>query len=190
MIRRALAITLVAIGLALAAQGPAAACSCVEADTRELVKQADTVAVGTVEWRADNGVDQVSYSVAFDQVYKGVAAQREKIITAADSAACGVTNLQPDQAYIFFIEGKHPGRLSISLCGGTTGYDVAVLDEVQQVTGDPVPPFPSLGGAEVVDDDGPNVIRWVGIGGFAVAALLIALVLARRRFDPSVRRLR
>lgn len=159
----------------------AIACSCATLTPEQYTKNADTVGTGTVEWTSTNGIDR-TYSVAFEQVFKGVAGMREKLVTPADGAACGLDNLVADQRYIFFIDGKHPGQMKINLCGGTTAYDTEVLDAVQSVTGtDAFPPFPSTDSGPTVSDDDPDPIRYIGIGAFVIAGIAVVVVLARRR---------
>ena len=175
---RALAVLLVAGGMVLVSPSVALACSCVELTAEQHAKDADTVAIGTVQWVADNGIEK-SYSVSFTQVYKGMAGLQEKIVTASDEASCGLADLAVDKKYIFFLEGKHPGRMRASLCGGTTAYDVATLDAVERVAGPPKEPFPSF--ASGPEASGTDPVRVIGIGAIVVAGVVAIVLVLRRR---------
>ena len=175
---RALVVLLLACGIVLVSPTVALACSCVQVTAEQHTKDADTVAIGTVQWVADNGIEK-SYSVSFTQVYKGMAGLQEKIITASDEASCGLADLAVDEKYIFFLEGKHPGRMRASLCGGTTGYDVATLDAVESVAGPPKEPFPSF--ASGPEATGTDPVRVIGIGALVLAGLGAVVLVLRRR---------
>lgn len=178
--RRLLVVLLLAAGMVLVSPSDALACSCKQATTAEHVDRADTVVAGTVEWVSDNGLDR-TYSVSVDQVFKGLAGLREKVHTSASEASCGLGELGTQKQYVFFLDGKHPGRLSAGLCGGTAPYGAEIVTEVQQKTGTPVPPLPSISGEAEAADGGPDKIRIVGIGAFVLAAIAGGVLLFRRR---------
>lgn len=178
MRRGALVLALLGSLLVLAPT-PAWACSCVDRATPELVRDAVTVASGTVEWTASNGQTR-TYQVDVDAVYKGDAAESEKLATHANEASCGLADLATDRRYLFFIDGRHPGAMRVGLCGGTTAYDDRLAAEVEAITGPPAAPLARTDATPVDDDGGGN--RW-WLGG--LAALLVALgataVVLRRR---------
>lgn len=175
---RALVVLLVAGGMVLVSPSAALACSCVQLTAEQHAKDADTVAIGTVQWVADNGIEK-SYSVSFTEVYKGMAGLQEKIVTASDEASCGLADLAVDKKYIFFLEGKHPGRMRANLCGGTTAYDVATLDAVESVAGPPKEPFPSF--ASGPEASGTDPVRVIGIGALVLAGVVAIVLVLRRR---------
>ncbi len=178
--RRLLVVLLLAAGMVLVNPSVALACSCVRLSAEQLTKEADTVAVGTVQWTSTNGIDR-TYGVSFDQVYKGIAGLREKILTPSQESACGLGELATNEQYIFFLDGKHPGQMRATSCTGTTKLDVATLDAVESVTGSPVEPFSSFDSGPAVPADSVDPVRAVGIGAIVLAALFGAAVLIRQR---------
>ena len=178
---RALVVLLVAGGMVLVSPSVALACSCAQVTPEQATKNADTVAIGTVQWVADNGIDK-SYSISVSQVYKGIAGVQEKIVTASDEASCGLADLAVDKEYIFFLQGKHPGRMRADLCGGTTAYDVVTLDAVESVAGGPKEPFPSFGSGPEAED-GPDPVRVIGIGAIVLAGIGVIVLVLRRRLQ-------
>lgn len=185
--KRLLVVLLLAAGMVLVNPSVALACSCAPVTPEQSTKDADTVAVGTVQWTASDGIDR-TYGVRFDQVYKGLAGIEEKLVTSADEASCGLGDLAVEGSYIFFIQGKHPGQLKVGLCGGTTAYDVEVLDAVESVAGGPKEPFPSFASGPTVAADTTDPIRVIGIGAIVAAGLFGVIVLIRRRFTGHGKR--
>ena len=173
----ALAVTL---GMLVLTPSPSWACSCAIAKPPAPVKAAARGAPGTVDWTATDGQTR-TYRVDFDSVYKGAAATSEKLRTSASEASCGLGNLATGRRYLFFIDGRHPGAMRVSLCGGTTAYDDAVARQVQAVTGPPGKPLVAPGTASSTDDDTSRT-GWIAGGGavLLVAAAAVALVLRRR----------
>ena len=171
----------VTFGVLVLTPGPSWACSCIMATTPQHVKDAVTVAAGTVDWTATDGQTR-TYRVDFDSVYKGAAAESEKLSTNANEASCGLGSLATGQRYLFFIDGRHPGAMTVNLCGGTIAYDDALARQVESVTGPPGKPVAAPTPAAVSDDDSstrPVVIALgaAGLGGFGA---IIGLVLRRR----------
>ncbi|MBO9522723.1 MAG: hypothetical protein J7518_14420 [Nocardioidaceae bacterium] len=182
--RRFLVVLLLAAGMVLVSPSVALACSCVASTPAQAAKRADTVVVATLEWRQDNGID-ASYGIRVDQVFKGIAGMREKVHSSASEASCGLGELATDEVYVFFLQGKHPGRLSANQCSGTAPYGEQVVTAVEKATGDPVEPLPTFSGEAEPSSDGPDRIRFVGIGVIVLALLGGgALVLRRRFFGP------
>ena len=160
---------------------PSWACSCAMATTPQHVKNAVTIASGTVDWTATDGQTR-TYQVDFDDVYKGVAATTEKLRTNASEAACGMGDLAPGKRYLFFIDGQHPGAMQIGLCGGTIAYDDAIARQVQSVTGPPGKPLPAPAPA-VVSDAGTStrtVLFGLGAAGLLAIAAIAAFAVRRR----------
>lgn len=179
---RALVVLLAAAGMVMVSPSVALACSCAQITAEQATKDADTVAIGTVQWAADNGVER-SYSISVSQVYKGIAGIQEKIITGSEESACGLADLAVDEEYIFFLDGKHPGQMRASLCGGTTEYDVATLDAVERVAGGPKEPFPSFGSGPTVSEDSTDPVRVIGIGAIILAGIVAIVIVLRRRIQ-------
>jgi hypothetical protein len=170
---RAFLVLVVAAGIVALLPGNAWACSCRTTDTTAQVRRAGTVVDGTVEWVANNGMES-TYSVKVDQVFKGKAAAREKLVGPASEASCGLGTLVADERYLFFIDGVHPGQMKVDLCGGSARYDAATAAAVQAVTGAPGGPVPAPAVRSVTDKDPDAGTRWFTVGG---SALVVALVL-------------
>lgn len=183
--KRLLVVLLLATGMVLVSPSVALACSCVQETAGQQAKRADTVVVATLEWRQDNGID-ASYGIRVDQVFKGVAGLREKVHSSADEASCGLGELATDKVYVFFLQGKHPGRLSANSCSGTAPYGEQVIDQVQKATGDPVEPLPTDSGEAEVSS-GPDRVRIVGIGVILLAFVAGGVLVLRRRFTGPPR---
>ena len=122
------------------------ACSCVARTTAQQVAAADTVVDATLDWVASNGIT-TTYSVKVSRVFKGKAAEHEKLIGAAQESACGLGSLATDRRYLIYVAGEHPGKMEVSLCGGgAVPYDAALARQIQAVTGDePTGPFATPG---------------------------------------------
>jgi hypothetical protein len=179
-VRRLLLAAVLTFGILVLTPSPSWACSCVMSTTPQHVKNAVTIASGTVDWTASDGQTR-TYQVILDDVYKGVAAKTEKLSTNAQESACGVGDLAPGKRYLFFIEGQHPGAMQIGLCGGTIAYDDAIAQQVQSVTGPPGKPLPSPTPASGPDDTSARTTLFgLGAAGLLVAAAIGAFAVRRR----------
>ncbi len=182
--RRALASFLVVLGtcagLVLLSPSVALACSCAQTSVGDQVDRADTVVGGTLDWTSTNGIDR-TYSLKIDEVYKGLAGVREKIVSPDSEASCGLGDLATGDRYLFFIHGRHPGRMTADLCGGSTAYTDDVVLAVQAKTKGPFEPLPVFGDTPPPEAHGADKVRVVGIGAFVVAFAAGAVVLVRRR---------
>jgi hypothetical protein len=179
-VRHGLLVLAVALGMLVLTPSPSWACSCAMATTPVHVEQAVTVASGTVDWTATDGQTR-TYNVVFDAVYKGAAAQSEKLLTGADDASCGLGDLATDQRYLFFIDGKHPGTMRVGLCGGTVAYDDAIAHQVESITGPPGKPLPAPVLGPSTDDSGSRATLVAGTAAGALVLLAVVAVVLRRR---------
>jgi hypothetical protein len=171
-VRRCLLALAVTFGILVLTPSPSWACSCAVATTQQHVRDAVTVAAGTVDWTATDGLTR-TYKVDFDGVYKGAAGTSEKLVTSANEASCGLANLATGERYLFFIEGRHPGAMRVGLCGGTTGPP-----------GKPVAsPGSGIGGQPAERHTARTVT--IGLGGALLLALAVGAVVARRRQRPA-----
>lgn len=182
---RLLFVLAVTAGMLVLTPGTSWACSCAVRSTAEQVRAAGTVVDGTLEWVASNGIT-TTYSVKVAQVYKGKAAEREKLIGPAQESACGLGSLATDERYLFFIDGEHPGKMSVSLCGGgALPYDGALATRIQGVTGEePSGPFVSPGNRPGAVDETPITgTPWYTVvaTGAVLAGVLGALMLYAKR---------
>jgi len=161
------------------------ACSCAFTTTAQKVHQADTIVDATLDWEATNQIT-TTYSVKVAQVYKGKAAEREKLVGSAQESACGLGSLTTDKRYLIYIDGKHPGSMGVSVCaGGAVPYDAALAAKIRALTGeDPTGPFATPGSRPGPVDETPiHGTAWytVVITGLVLAGVLGGLVWLRRK---------
>ncbi|MFL6160024.1 MAG: hypothetical protein ACJ72D_28380 [Marmoricola sp.] len=172
--RRILFVVALIAGLVFLTPSAALACSCVVSTPQEQVQRAGTILDGSVVWSATNGLE-TTYSVKVDQVFKGRAAAREKLITNANEGSCGLGELATGKRYLFFVSGEHPGRMTVSLCGGTTAYDAALVAKVQAATGPPHGPVATPASRSTKVDDSRT--RGTSVGTVVATAVVLGLVL-------------
>lgn len=161
------------------------ACSCVARTTAEQVQSAGTIVDATLDWVATNGIS-TTYSVNVAKVYKGKAAEKEKLTGAAQESACGLGSLVTDKRYLIFIQGRHPGQMGVSLCaGGAVPYDAALAAKIATITGEPpTGPFATPGSQPGAVDQAPiDGTPWytVVITGLVLAGALGFLIWIRRK---------
>ena len=107
------------------------------------------------------------------------------MLTAGTGGGCGLDTLEVGREYVFFVEGSHRGRISASLCGGTTEATAPLLRRVESVTGPPYAPVHV--DASLITEPTHRAWRWVGYT--ALVALLAggSAWLVDRRRHPSGR---
>ncbi len=188
---RLLLAALAAAALVVIAPQAAVACSCVQMSVAEQVDRADTVLAGTVEWSSTDQVSTRVYSLRVDTVYKGEAAEVERVETAASEAACGLGEYAAGKRLLVFAQGAHPGRLSADLCGGSAVFDQATADQVLAITRISTQPAPGASSDPLLPH-GPREDAWdwsrpLSIAGGIVVLSVLALVVVRllRRRRPS-----
>jgi MYXO-CTERM domain-containing protein len=168
----------VALGMLVLTPSPSWACSCAMVSTDGHVANAETVAAGTVDWTATDGLSR-TYKVDFDQVYKGAAGGSEKLTTQANEASCGLGDLATGKRYLFFIQGRHSGVMTVNLCGGTVAYTAAIAHQVEAITG---PPGKPVSAVTAETEPGGVSSGWIaGIGALALLVLAAVAVVVRRR---------
>jgi len=129
-------LLLLLIGLLhVAGASPAGACSCAMTSDEEAFGRADAVFVGSLTDRTvDDGLLRASDDpgvLRFDvsAVYKGAVQVDQEIVTAAESASCGLAVLRTGDVLVFANEdassSPQPGenQLSGDLCNGTRSLD-------------------------------------------------------------------
>lgn len=182
-LRRLLLVLAVTVGMLVLTPTPSWACSCASQATSALVERADTIVDGTLVWTSTNGIER-TYSLSIDRVFKGKAAQREKVLTQASEAACGLGNLATDERYLFFIQGEHLGTMSTGLCDGSGPYDAALASQVEAITGAPTGPtelaVPESGPTDPDQIEGTSVVTVVGTTA-VIAAVIGGLLWLRRK---------
>jgi len=182
-LRRMLLVLAVTAGMLVLTPTPSWACSCAVQETAAQVERADTIVDATLAWTSTNGLER-TYSLQIDQVFKGRAAAREKVLTQASEAACGLGNLATDERYLFFITGEHLGTMTSSLCSGTAPYDATLAGEIEAVTGEPTGPtelaVPQRGPTDPDQIEGTAWYTVVGTG-LTLAVVLGGLIWLRRK---------
>lgn len=182
-VRRTLMVLAIAVGMLVLTPTASWSCSCAVQETAVQVKRADTVVDATVVWVATNGIER-TYSLKIDQVYKGKAAEFEKVQTPASEAACGLGSLAPEERYLFFITGEHLGQMSSGLCSGTAPYAAGLAAEIEAVTGPPSGPTElAVQPTGPVDEDQIEGTAWYTVVGTALtlAAVIGGLIWLRRK---------
>lgn len=139
---RFIAAMAVASGALLTVSGTACACSCMpNPNMAERVEKADVVFTGTAVDTKTNGRTKV---VTFDvgTTFKGPAKTRQEIVTADNSAACGLEIEDKGEYLVFGSKGDQglelamsPDQYTASLCGGADPVTKKGLDEVSAVKG-------------------------------------------------------
>lgn len=180
---RFLLVLTVTVGMLVLTPTPSWACSCAGQSTAQHVKRADTIVDGTLVWTSTNGMER-TYSLAVDRVFKGKAAQREKVLTQAREAACGLGELATGERYLFFIKGVHLGQMSTGLCNGSGPYNARVAAEIEAITGAPTGPTElSAPQSGPIDQDPIEGTAWYTVVGttFVLAAVIGGLIWLRRK---------
>lgn len=209
---RALAVTLLTVplavaGLVLGTAGPAAACSCVTADTAEFVRMAEVVFRGTLTGRDgpdevggwSSSTDPVVYTFEVAEVFEGEVAATAEVSSAVLGASCGLEGMEDGREYLVFaghddLFGKETDVLHANLCGGTGGAGDARVAEVEEITGpgrppagDPATPTSAGGaapGTPVADPPPPaeaGLGMWIWGSGLLAAVVAATAVVGRRR---------
>jgi hypothetical protein len=173
------------VGMVAMAPGNAWACSCRASTTPQLVAGAETIVDGSIVYTSSNGIE-TTYSVKVDQVFKGKAGAREKLVGETSTASCGLGDLATDKKYLFFIAGEHPGLMKVDACGGSRPYDPAVAEKVQSITGTVYGPIAEPASVFSSSSGGGGHARTIALGALGVLVLLLGGVLwLRKRTDPA-----
>ena len=154
--RRA-AAALVATFVALASAATAAACTCAPVDLERDLPRADGAVVGTVLERRD-GARDATVLLRVEQVYKGDIDNRVEVVTAADSAGCGLAATVGDRLGLLLERDGDAWRSG--LCSQVDPSDFLALTDVEDQS---LPP-----------------LNWGGIVVGTLVLLAGALVVVRR----------
>jgi hypothetical protein len=197
-VRRAVPTLLTALLLVLAGwvlAAPASACSCVPATTAEQFERADAVFTASLQSRevqsgpaVHSSDDPALHVFLAHVVFKGEVHEAQTVVSAADSASCGIA--VPDDEPVVVFATRSPdlpeGRYAASLCGGTGPADAAVIGELTELTtlttSTGAPGALPLEGSAGPETAGPSPLL-LGLGAAAVLVVGLAggLLLHRRR---------
>ena len=156
-------------------QAPSAvACSCVALTPAEQADMADVVARGTVVTVSrpaspTSSLEDATYTVDLDEVWKGDPPGSVQVLTAVDGASCGWEGIEEGMEIILFAQPDGAAWRS-NLCDGSGPADDTVAAELTAYLGDPsrVEPSPGTPSAGVSLLADPAV----------AAGLIVALVAA------------
>lgn len=174
---------------ALAGCGVAVGASPAMADTQADAKQASAVFTGTVTdvsvVRPQSGKSATAtYDVQVETVYKGsISTETVQVTSSRISRTCERLVLDPDRAYVFFVENDR-SSLTADTCGGTGPASGRLVAGVRQLLGEGRPPVAAqLEQAvftRVADAEPPTLTRTAAPGIALVLAGLLGLVVVRR----------
>jgi hypothetical protein len=163
-----------AAGLLVAS--PATACSCVEADTAQHFADADVVFTGSLlsrtvsrpDWPMTSSGDPALHVFAVDAVFKGEVHEEQGVVSASDSASCGLS-LSGEGPFVVFAsrDADLPeGQYRAGSCSGTGSLDPAVAAELADLT-----TLTSAGEPGGQPAEGAAGVQAVGLGPVAVAVI-------------------
>ncbi|GHH66174.1 hypothetical protein GCM10017673_11500 [Streptosporangium violaceochromogenes] len=202
---RVLAVLLLLLAFVTITPGTACACTCAPFDAATQVKRADAIFTGTVvsarrlEGDPLGPPPPIVYTLRADQVYKGGALAEYRVLTNADSAACGFA-FAVGSRYLVFASDEQTGMfpadtgvsLHTTLCDGDqlvrpgngplraedgdpNGQPISAA--LLTAIGTPTRPAPATPTAPAPDSSAPTsgsapVSPWIYAGGAAVILLL------------------
>jgi hypothetical protein len=180
LVRGILVALLVAPALVVVGATQALACSCIPPQPdRVAIRDADAVFSGriaNIESGVDIGFDNVTWTFAVDELYKGDVGETQDIRSATQGAACGVVFKEEKRYAVFAYENK--GNLVTNSCMNTRPLGDDEKLELEPIAAfEPSPP-PFDGDA--TDQWGPWAIASFGIV-VLVALLTIGVFAAGKR---------
>ena len=184
----ALALLLAALGVLVLPAAPAAACDCVGDTTAGFFARADVVFTGTLVSRevshpnapVVSSADPALHVFAVESVFKGSAAQRQGVVSAAEGATCGL-ELSGEGPFVVFAT-RDGAQYTASLCGGSAPLTAALeadLRALAPAAGPSTAPRP--GPADVIHVRGSAPWPWLAGGAGVLVAGALAWRLLRRR---------
>lgn len=152
---------LLASGLSIGSAARAVACSCAQLTRAEAYAAADVVVEGVIIGASAPEQARITYTVSVERVLKGEAGEQLEVVSAQDSAACGLI-MAVGQRWRLNIS-EFDGQLTTWLCDRS-----ALLSEQA--------PIPSAPAGELLDPGSPlmALLFAFGSGLVGVVALLLA----------------
>jgi hypothetical protein len=183
-----LALLLAALGVVALPAAPATACDCVGDTTAGFFARADVVFTGTLVSRevshpnapVFSSADPALHVFAVDSVFKGSAAERQGVVSAAEGATCGL-ELSGEGPFVVFAN-RDGGRYTASLCGGSAPLTAALEADLRALAPASAPSAaPRPGTDDVIRVGGSAPWRWLAGGAVVLVAGALAWRLKRRR---------
>ncbi|WP_154402556.1 hypothetical protein [Nocardioides speluncae] len=188
-------------------QLPAHACKCVASDIARDAQRADAVFTGTVvsvqkppsgnspegdgptgEGNKADATGVITIQVEADRSWKGHVPTKAELSTAANSAACGIEDLEADKKYLFFAQSDG-AKLTINSCGGTAPLTAELGATISKLLGpgkdtaaDEEPPAAPSADREVVEGSEPAAFTRIAAPGGALVVVGVLGLLVLRRF--------
>jgi hypothetical protein len=187
-----LAVLVAALGVAWGPATPASACSCVPATTADHVANADVVFTGTLVSRevshpsapVFSSTDPALHVFAVDAVFKGEAARRQGVVSAAEGASCGLELAGKGPFVVFATDDPAlpAGQYAASLCGGSGPLTAAVDADLRGLGPAAAPSAAAPGpGTAVAPTGGSSWWAWLAGGAVVLVGGVPAWRLRRRR---------
>lgn len=197
VLRRLSAVTLgvvVAGMLMVLAPGTASACSCGISPLADRVSAADVVFVGTPtkgvkpEGDAVSSADPVRWTFDVESVHKGDVTQTVDVISALDSASCGIP-FEIDRPYLVF-GVLNDETITAGLCGGTERLDQILAQDLASLGSSTSSAVQGSSGKNTSDpaatsSGSSSGLVLVGVALAAAAVLGLGVVVLRRRSHPD-----
>ncbi|MGS0683937.1 hypothetical protein ACVBEQ_02070 [Nakamurella sp. GG22] len=198
MLKRTIAVLLgVAIAgiMTVVGSGTAYACSCMQQSLTDQVSSADIVFTGTAKssdgsQNPTSSADPVRWTFAVDGVQKGNVTRTFDVVSALDSASCGIP-FAIDQRYLVvgYLDGA---TMTANLCGGTVAVDelpagalASLGTGTAPVADTPTAPTPEPAASVETSRDswaGPMVVI-IGLGVAVILGAATVVVWRRLRRD-------
>lgn len=166
---------------------PAFARSCVIMTTAEQADAAELVAEGVVVGvdrpaNPSSSADDVTYTVELTRIWKGPDAQHVAVLSALDSASCGISGIE-EGAVIALFANQDGEAWRSTLCDGTRPMDDAAAADLTAALGEPVKVNPTAS-TPVPTPEGPDEqsnLPYIGLGVAGVALVVLAVLAWMRR---------
>ena len=173
--------------LMVVAPGTASACSCGISPLADRLSAADVVFIGTPkkgdkpEGDAVSSADPVRWTFDVDTVHKGDVTQTVDVISALDSASCGIP-FEVNRPYLVFgvLDDE---AITAGLCGGTEQLSQIPADDLASLGSGATPAAQSATGTA----GGSSGSLWGSLPIVVAAALVLGLgvVVMGRRSHPE-----